>query len=230
MKNESNSDVMKTVVETFVIEETQELIYDKDKLDEWNIIVSELNLKGQGTLCSAENVSPIPFLHLKKSLVNVFETLCPVKKDISEYDITPIPVEILRLASLGIREKHFQKIQIWYDDVKPCPVCVGLTGYWAETRWGSARNKLLEGIEFPSKQEAITAGAADPEFNQNHMYLVGKWGDVKRPFEDLAEMAKERIMKERAARFKSNLIEAQQSLDRLETNVDLFLAGQYVNW
>ena len=36
MELSKNSEEMKTVVETFVIEETAPLIYDNDKLEKWN--------------------------------------------------------------------------------------------------------------------------------------------------------------------------------------------------
>jgi len=44
MKN--NSKEMKTVVETFLMEETVELTYDQEKLDKWNGLVEELGLLG----------------------------------------------------------------------------------------------------------------------------------------------------------------------------------------
>ena len=47
MYKKKNHPAMKTVVETFVIEETQELIYDNEKLDKWNKYVEELGLTGQ---------------------------------------------------------------------------------------------------------------------------------------------------------------------------------------
>lgn len=47
MKAIINSADTKTIVETFVIEETQELIYDNEKLDNWNTMVKDLGLNGQ---------------------------------------------------------------------------------------------------------------------------------------------------------------------------------------
>ena len=42
----NNSEEMKTVVEPFVIEETQELIYDNEKLNQWNKLVSTSPVMG----------------------------------------------------------------------------------------------------------------------------------------------------------------------------------------
>ena len=78
----NNSASMKTVVETYIIEETQELIYDNEKLDQWNNLVAELGLTGQ-TKIQAKDKSPIPFLHMKSTLVNVFLQLCPRREGIA---------------------------------------------------------------------------------------------------------------------------------------------------
>ena len=125
----NNSNEMKTIVETFVIEETASLIYDNEQLDKWNGLVAELGLTGQTSIQTKEK-SPIPFMHLKANFVAVFETLCPRKVDVSEYNISPIPLEILDLIALSVNEKYFDKIQIWYDDKNPDPVCIGLKGSW----------------------------------------------------------------------------------------------------
>lgn len=125
----NNSASMKTVVETYIIEETQELIYDNEKLDQWNNLVKELGLTGQ-TKIQAKDKSPIPFLHMKQTHIAVFETLCPRKVKVQEYDKTPIPVEILDLVALSVKEKYFNKIEIWYDDKTPDPACIGFAGEW----------------------------------------------------------------------------------------------------
>jgi len=125
MNFQNNSNEMKTVVETFVIEETQELIYDNDQLEKWNRYVEELGLVGQKQIVK-EDKSPIPFMHLKTSMISVFECLCPRKVNVEDYNVTPIPVEILDLIALSKREGYFETIQIWYDEKSPDPVCVGL--------------------------------------------------------------------------------------------------------
>ena len=145
-----NSETMATVVETFVIEETAELIYDGEALENWNNLVSELGLKGQTAIVKPEK-SPIPFMHLKSGLVNTFKTLCPRNVDVVDYDKTTIPVEVLKLISLSKSEDYFDKIQIWYDDKTPDPVCVGITGYWFQNSWDNARNRDLDGKKFKTE-------------------------------------------------------------------------------
>jgi hypothetical protein len=113
----NNSESMKTVVETFLIEENVELIYDNEKLEKWNNLVTELGLEGQSNLAKPDK-SPVPFMNMKKSLINVFSILCPVKVGIKKFNVTPIPVEILDLVSLSEKEQYFSEIEIWYGDRK----------------------------------------------------------------------------------------------------------------
>ena len=70
-----NSEAMSTVVETFVIEETAELIYDGEALENWSNLIQELGLKGQTQIVKPEK-SPIPFMHMKKGLVETMKILC----------------------------------------------------------------------------------------------------------------------------------------------------------
>lgn len=216
---ELNNESMKTVVETFLVEETIELLHDGEKLEQWNNLVAELQLKGQTEIVSPDK-SPIPYLHMKGTLVNVFNILCPRHVSIEEYDVTPIPVEILNLVALSKKERHFQKIEIWYDDVKPDPACIGITGSWEEYQWYDDSNKSLEDKEFSSKEDVIKAGGKHVNFNTKEKYLIGKWADVKHSLEELTEMAKARYIKQKGAEYTKQLKEAQRGLDDLELKAE----------
>jgi hypothetical protein len=164
MHTKNNNSSMKTVVETFIIEETQDLIYDNEKLSQWNQYVQELGLSGQAKI-KVEGKSPIPFLHMNQALIAVFETLCPKKFDIEKYDRTPIPVEILSLVALAKQENYFTKIEVWANEKDPDPVVIG----------------LLPG-EDHNKSEWY------PHYWER--YLIGRWADVKQSLEQLTEKAK----------------------------------------
>lgn len=189
LKNNSND--MGTVVETFIIEETAELIYDGEKLDEWNKLVDELGLVGQTKIVSKEK-SPIPFLHLKKDLVNAFEVLCPVKVKVTDYSVTPIPVEILSLVALSVNEKYFFQIEVWYDDKAPDPICVGV--------WHSEEN-IQKGYTWTTYAEH---------------YLLGKWGDVRRSFGELITMARARFIEQEKVRLAAHIKQYNRELDDIE--------------
>ena len=213
---EQNSEVMKTMVETFIIEETAELIYDNDKLTQWNSLVAELGLTGQTTIVSPEK-SPIPFMHMKKSLENVLQELCPREVEVDKYSATPIPVEILSLIALSKREGYFQKVQIWYDDKDPDPVCVGIKGHWYQPSWVSNRNEEVGDRHFNTEQEAMDAGATSTYFGEEAKYLIGRWADVKRSFTELKEMAHKRFMDRKSVELRKTIKEAERELSDLET-------------
>ena len=214
--NEMNSKDMKTVVETYIIEETQELIYDNEQLIKWNELVGELGLEGQKKIVSPDK-SPIPFMHMKSSLVNVFETLCPVKVDAEEYNVTPIPVEILSLMSLSKREGYFKKLEVWYDDKAPDPAVIGYTGYWGEMPWYTDSVAKLKDKQFESKQDLIDAGANHPSFYTHERYLLGRWGGVKMSFDELKKKASERFIGEKKNILLGEIKERQRGLDDLES-------------
>lgn len=188
LKDQSNE--MNTYVETFIINETAELIYDGDQLEKWNRIVEELGLKGQTKIVQKDK-SPIPFMHMKSTLIEVFKTLCPRRVDAKEYNISPIPVEILDLMALSVREGYFDKLEIWYDEKTPDPLCVGL--------------------KFDTKEHAKSGYDWYAE-----KYLLGKWGDVKHSFTELIEMAKKRFLVEQTAQYKASIKQYTRLLDDVE--------------
>ena len=195
MKNitKNNSQEMKTIVETFIVEETAELIYDNGQLDKWNELVGNLQLQGQQGIVKLDK-SPIPFMPMNTSLRNVFDTLLPRHVDVGVYDVSPIPVEILSLVSLSKNENYFDRMEIWYDDKSKDPACIGLR-YKNE----SDRDKGYS-------------------WNMEH-YLIGKWADVKHSFEELKEMAKKRYRATRENELKKYIKNSQRELEDMDTHV-----------
>lgn len=215
----NNSASMKTVVETYIIEETQELIYDNEKLDQWNKRVAELGLTGQ-TKIQAKDKSPIPFLHMKQTLVEVFGILCPRRVDIKDYDKTPIPVEILDLAALSVKEKYFNKIEIWYDDKTPDPVCVGFTGNWRvyDRAWNVFATVATETEAIGFKEDTRYY---NHHFSTTGQYLIGRWADVKQSFAELAVKAKKLFVADRANTIEKTIRDEKRKLEDLEHDANV---------
>tara|TARA_R110000868_G_scaffold117867_3_gene312925 strand:- start:205 stop:879 length:675 start_codon:yes stop_codon:yes gene_type:complete len=216
LKNQSNE--MATVVETFIINETAELIYDNEQLTKWNDLVTELGLEGQTQIVKKDK-SPIPFMHLKKGLQNVLETLCPRKVDVINYNITPIPVEILDLIALSYKEQYFHKIEIWYDDQNPDPCCIGVVYTNWYVKYINLNTPMVsdltrEKAEDLAKRTGGTVGKYDWYHNR---YLLGKWADVKHSFDELTKIATERFIAEKGNEFRKAIKVAQRGLDDLET-------------
>lgn len=214
----NNSNEMKTIVETFVIEETAELIYDNEQLEKWNAYVEELGLTAQKTIAKPEK-SPVPFLHMKKSLVAIFETLCPRKVDIAEFGATPIPVEILELAALSKKECYFDVIQVWYDDKSPDPAVIGikrqLFNYMNKPN-GGLDKMIAPNKEVWEERKKLPNHYFSGDEITGH-YLLGKWADVKHSFDELKEMATKRFISEQTNAIAVEIKTAQRKLDDLQT-------------
>jgi hypothetical protein len=215
---EKNSESMKTVVETYLIEETVDLIYDSEKLEKWNNLVTSLELKGQGKLVKPDK-SPIPFLYMKTGIKNIFQTLCPRKFKIQEFDLTPIPVEILDLVALSQREGYFSSFEIWADEKNPDPACVGVVEKWVLHKKGTY-TVINSGSEFTTKTEAenfcivnsIDADTYHQSWDDKH-YLIGRWADVKSSLNELREIAKQRFINEKGDELLLNIKKLQREHD-----------------
>lgn len=190
---------MKTIVETFLVEETESLIYDNEKLERWNALVAELQLAGQQTIVKPDK-SPIPFMVLNQSTRNIIGTLCPSEVAIENYNRTPIPVELLDLVALSKKENYFDKIVICYDEKTSDPFVIGQVGIFEVVSWSTK-----------------------PHFMIKNQYLIGKWGDVRRSWNELKEMAVKRFRSERTTQLTDELKRVKRALE----DVDLDAVNQF---
>ena len=115
-------------VQEFMIDEVKDIAENEGKATEWSELVEKLGLEGQRQLCSAAPTSPIPFPHMNKEMIRVYEVLCPSKMLIKDYNKTTIPTRVLEIAGLCFMKEYFGKIEIWYDDKAPDPIVVGCDG------------------------------------------------------------------------------------------------------
>jgi hypothetical protein len=182
------------MVQTFVVEESKELIYDNDKLQEWKEKCELLGLDKQIAL-TTKQASPIPFEVMNTVSRRVYETICPTKVRYAEYGKTAIPLEVLSLIHLSENESYFKEIQIWYDDKSPDPLAVG--------------------IKQKSKYEW-----------DNELYLIARWGDALRPFDELKKMAVKIYTATTKLTLKKKISDAQHKLENLELNTQLYFDAQ----
>ena len=211
-------------VETYVIEEVSQMIYDDEKLNEYKKLISELGIKQDNLFI--ENKSPLPFSPMKKKDQVVFETLCPIKTNYKEFNDTPIPLEILKLIELSVREQYFQEIEIWHDYEKPDPVCIGITGVWyPENNDYQTIRKNPDTDEkwmFKTREEALAEQHKrgwtkhKPLLHDKKYYLIGRWADVKSTMEELQRRAKQRFLLEKKTYLMKQIKQAQRELDDLE--------------
>lgn len=192
----NNNESMATVVETFFVEETTNLIHDGEALKTWKEKCIELGLQGQTEVVVAGK-SPIPFLWMNEAIVATFEVLCPTKVDISKYNKTPIPVELLETVGLCVNEKYFDGIKVWYNEKEKDPVLVGY--------------KMREGKTYSDNWEAGY---------YSDKYLIGRWADVKASLDSLIGRAKKLFFQTETNRIKQEIRDRNRQLEDLETNVE----------
>ncbi len=182
------------MIQTFMVEESKELIYDNDKLNEWREKCEALGLDKQIAL-TEKQASPIPFEFMNNVSKRVYETICPAKVRYKEYGKTAIPLEVLGLIQLSENEGYFKEIQIWYDDKSPDPLAVGL------------------------KQRG------QYEWN-NECYLIARWGDVLRPFEELKKTAIKLYTNSQRLSLQKKITEAKHKLESVEVNAQLYFNAE----
>ena len=184
----------KNVVDIFIIDEVQELVYDNKVLDEWKETCLELGLEKQEALAKPDK-SPIPFLVMSQTLNDAIKELCPVSVEIEDYSQGPIPIEILRNVKLGKNEGYFQKVEILYDDKDLDPACIGIVGYW---HGYDTTNSGWEGIEQDGTQvrtstkkeleqivKKLGIEKVSYHFSENVRYLIGRWADVRLTIDEI---------------------------------------------
>ena len=219
MNKKNNSKEMKTVVETFLMEETVELTYDQEKLNKWNDLVSELGLEGQERIVEPTK-SPIPFKFMDETLYNTAETLCPTKTELKFYDEMPIPLEIMELIAMSVREKYFSKIEIWSDSKDKDPFAIGILEkyYVRDNSWDK-----VDDLVFKNKKEAEdhcnsfsnSSYTVSQSYSQTKYYLIGKWGDVKQSFEELKVKAYNKYLKTEKTTLEERLSEVKVELQNV---------------
>lgn len=119
-------------IETYLIEDSEKMIAEPEHLEEWTKTVQELNLTGQQELMK-EGKSPIPFNIMNTEQERVYGQLCPNQNKVKAYKNETIPLRVLSLIALAEREKYFEGIEIWDNNMKPDPIAVGIV---AEGKYG----------------------------------------------------------------------------------------------
>ena len=131
-------------IETYLIEETEKMIANPEDLDEWKTKCEELNLKGQLSLVKEEGTSPIPFPRMTKEEQAVYDVLTPNYDTIESYKKDTIPLRILSLIALANKEKYFNQIRIYFDNVQDDPIAVGIDDNYNKYMIGRWGKELLD--------------------------------------------------------------------------------------
>lgn len=211
-------------IETYIVEETQNLIYDNTDLQEWSRLTKELGLDAQKAIVR-EDKSPIPFLPMNTRITNILKELCPTEIDIKQYRVTPIPLDVLKLVSMSVKERYFGEIKIMYDETSKDPACFGITPGWQVDNANGSRQEKHG--TFHTKEECEKfildnglTGHKAYHYSGNK-YLIARWADVKQTWEELAERARNLYCQRQCAELKKDLIETQGKLDNVQNEAVL---------
>jgi hypothetical protein len=225
MNLENNSKEMNSVVQTYIEEETTTLIYDNEQLDKWNEMIKELGIQGQESVVS-DSKSPIPFKWLNETEMNIVKELCPREVDFKQYDKTPIPLAILELISMSIKEDYFNEIKIYYNEKEKDPFAIGINETYALEEKDSYRDHKDKSI-FRTKEDAEayvkTMGYTDAKVSKRwgdtRYYAIGRWGDVKQSWDQLRKAAKKIFIGLKTADVNRRILEAKRDLEDLDHKV-----------
>ena len=190
----------KIEVQSFLMQDTAKIMIDDQEKELWEGLVKKLNLKNQ--VLTKENPdikNANPFLFLREQMKTVFETLCPIKMDYKDFDKGIIPTEILLLIDMAEQNKYFHEIKIWYDDVKPDPLCIGIKNGTYHSYKGN------DDKDFANKEAAEDEGRTSENgfngwYNSIDHFLIGRWGDEKKDLIQLSNEAADKFYKQQMNR------------------------------
>jgi hypothetical protein len=217
------------VVQRYLVAETKELIYDGEKLEKWREACRQLGLKGQAKLTGnqPEGKSPIPFMFMKKAMADAFVVLCPRKVKAVDYDLQPIPLEVLDLIGLAMREGYFQKIEIWYDDEKPDPICVGTTCSFIPMAegWNShpeGRQTTREACKQWLRDNGFKPYSENDYCREDNVaqYLMARWGDMRKTLDQLVAEAKQRYKHQQRTNKQLEINRLQRELEDIDLEAE----------
>lgn len=217
------------MVEQFFNKELADISFEVEALEEWKSIVSELGLSNQLELTKGKE-SPVPYPFMNETMKRVYSILCPRFVDFKDYKVTPIPLEVLKQISFSVKEKHFSKIEIWYDDKSPDPIVVGHCGYWYvyDQKYNHVKEEGKD-KKFYSFEEAnkykVDNSLYSVSFSEEGKYLVARWGDELRDFAELKSLAVERFINDVGGEMKRELKTLEEKLKLIKENAVSYLNG-----
>jgi len=202
-------------IQNFYVEGLIDLMNDNSKFDEWKMIVEQLKLNGQKEFFNDNNIQ-IPSISMDNKLHEAFNLLYPIQNNIIKYNVSLIPLEILRIIKLCNDGKYFNSIEIWADDKKLNFVLVGHIGYWYESQFYIDSNSRLKDIKYSSMEDVINAKANHFDFYSEKKYLLVKWGKENLSLDELRDKAVIKYMRNEKAYLQSEIKTYQSNLDNVE--------------
>jgi hypothetical protein len=213
--------------------ELNDVMYETTSLEEWKQLASEMGMDNQLEFVRKAD-TPIPYPNINASMHIIFDTLCPMHVDLKEYRKTPIPLEVMQQIVQSVRDKHFTRIQIWYDDKAVDPLAVGITEkfYAFNSDYNHMKGDDGKDLLFDSPAEAKAYAELigflyyNTSYTNREEYAIARWGDVLRPDTELKKLAADRLLEKYGAELKIEIENSTQALKKLQDNVTKYLSGE----
>jgi len=217
-------------VEIYFEKELSDITFEVEALQEWKQIAEELGMSEQLELTKGKE-TPVPYPYINTHMERVYETLCPVKVDYRKYKNTPIPLEVLKQISFSVKDNHFNKIEIWYDDKQPDPFAIGYIGYYYvyDHKYNTIKDPEGNEFKFDTEKEAMEFKNEGGFYSVNYRlvgrYCIARWGDELKPFAELKKIALERLIELAGSDIKRELNTYTEKLKNITTNAEAYLLG-----
>lgn len=218
------------MVELFFNRELADISFEVESLDDWKKTCEELGLESQLSLTKGKE-TPIPYPFMNETMVRVYEILCPRKVEYRQYKSSTIPLECLKQIAFSVRDRHFPKIEIWYDDKSPDPLIVGYQGYYYvyDNKYAHAKEEDGKDKRFHNEKEA-------EEYKKEHelygvtfceegKFLVARWGDELRNFTELKKLAIDRFIDNEGGEMAREIKKLSEAMKSIRENAVSYLNG-----
>ena len=164
--------------------------------------------------------------NVNTSMYNVIHTLCPISVSYKNYDITSIPLDVLKAIDFCVDKKFFKEIEIHYNDENPDPFVIGVNKkYYNNAKDENGDWKLYDTKEDCMADE-INNNTAYEKSSETKRYLIAKWGDEDKPFDVLMKEASNKLKDSIGSKLRSQKSNIENKLSALDDNINLYLLGK----
>ena len=212
------------MVKLYFNEELADVTLNQEDAEKYEELMSKLNIARTHQNSSSNSI--IPYVAVNTSMYNVIHTLCPISVSYKNYDITSIPLDVLKAIDFCVDKKFFKEIEIHYNDENPDPFVIGTNKkYYNNAKDENGDWKLYDTKEDCMADE-INNNAAYERSSETRRYLIAKWGDEDKPFDVLMKEASNKLKDSIGSKLRSQKSNIENKLSALDDNINLYLLGK----
>lgn len=197
-------------IETYEVTETLSDGSQEDlQSEEYVALVEELGLEGQKTFITRRAAGDdtvterCPYRLATREELNVFRACFPARTELSEFDLSPVPLRVLQIAA------HAQRVIPQPD--------------------GATLKLVVLHPEDSTLRDPVLLAEVREGYDTKY-YLLARWGEALDDFETLRGIARKKLIasvKEQLSDIQSRVREMER---QIETKVDAHLLGKSVHF